>query len=47
MGMCFQGDRGDSGPEGLVGAPGSPGPEGSVGLTGSPGGQGKKVSFTQ
>lgn len=45
-GVCFQGDKGNPGPEGLAGATGSPGTEGAVGLTGSPGESGKNVSVT-
>lgn len=44
--MCFQGDRGNPGPEGLAGVTGSPGTEGPVGITGGPGEIGQKVSFT-
>lgn len=44
--VCFQGERGDAGPEGLAGATGSPGTEGPVGLTGGPGQRGDNVSFT-
>lgn len=45
--VCFQGDRGNTGPEGLAGAAGSPGTEGPVGLTGSPGQTGPNVSGTR
>lgn len=44
LGGCFQGDKGNSGPEGLPGGAGSPGTEGPVGLTGSPGQRGENVS---
>lgn len=46
MHLCFQGERGNPGPEGLAGGPGSPGTEGPVGTTGSPGERGKNVSST-
>lgn len=44
-GLSFQGERGDSGPEGLAGGMGSPGTEGPVGLTGGPGPRGDNVSL--
>lgn len=44
--MSFQGDRGNTGLEGLAGIAGSPGGEGPIGLTGSPGQRGDNVSFT-
>lgn len=44
--LCFQGERGNPGPEGLAGVTGSPGTEGPVGDTGSPGPIGENVRNT-
>lgn len=41
--MIFQGDRGDPGPEGLIGSQGLPGPAGPVGASGGPGRRGDIV----
>lgn len=42
--VLFQGDRGDSGPEGLVGPQGLPGTPGPVGAPGDAGRRGEAVS---
>ncbi len=42
---CFQGERGDPGPEGLAGGQGVPGTPGPVGTPGGPGQRGDQVYF--